>query len=68
MLLKMRLNASSQDLAYRFDVHASTVSRILLKWLTFMDVRLKPMIMWPDRERVSRKQCQSASGPSLEIK
>lgn len=31
VLLKLRLNASSQDLACRFDVHPSTVSRILLK-------------------------------------
>ena len=53
-LLKLRHNLSSQDLAYRFDVHASTISRILLKWLTLMDIRLRPLIMWPDRENLRK--------------
>lgn len=54
VLIKLRLNPSSQDLAYRFDVHSSTISRILLKWLKFMDVRLKPLIKWPDRESLRK--------------
>ena len=53
-LLKLRHNLSSQDLAYRFDVHASTISRILLKWLTLMDIRLRPLIMWPERENLRK--------------
>ena len=54
VLLKLRLNVSSQDIAYRFDIHASTVSRILLKWLTIMDIRLRPLIMWPERENLRK--------------
>ena len=65
VLVTLRLNPSSQDLAYRFDVHTSTISRILLKWLTFMDVRLKPLIMWPIGN-VSGRQCLSALELSLE--
>lgn len=53
-LLKLRHNLSSQDLAYRFDVHASTISRILLKWLTLMDIRLRPLIMWPEMENLRK--------------
>ena len=49
-LVKLRHNFTYQDLAYRFDVHYSTVSRIFLKWLTIMDIRLGPLIIWPTRE------------------
>lgn len=61
-LQKLRNNTSSKDLAYRFDVHPSTISRILLKWLTIMDIRLKSLIIWPEREnfrktRVWRQGC-----------
>ena len=51
-LIKLRQNLLSQDLAYRFGINASTVSRILLKWLVIMDVRLKPLIVWPEREQL----------------
>lgn len=53
-MLKLRLNSPIQDLSYRFNVSASTVSRILLKWLTLMDIRLQNLIFWPDREQLQR--------------
>ena len=53
-VIKLRHNPSSQDLAYRCDVSSSTVSRILLKWLTAMYVRLKSMIVWPERDHLRR--------------
>ena len=45
-LIKLRYNPSSQDLAYRFDVSSSTISKVLLKWLIALDGKLKPLIMW----------------------
>ena len=54
VLMKLRLHPSSKDLAYRFDVHPSTISRVMLKWLTVMDIRLKPLVMWPEREGVRK--------------
>ena len=39
-LVKLRLNPSMQDLAYRFGVHCS-VSHIFLKWLIMLDTKLK---------------------------
>ena len=36
-MLKLQLNSPVQDLSYRFGVSISTVSRILLKWLTYVD-------------------------------
>ena len=50
VLLKLRLNSSGQDLAFRFGVSFATISRIILKWVKVMDVRLRPLILWPERE------------------
>ena len=47
-LMKLRLNTPMQDLAYRFGVSRSTVSRIFQKWMIVMDCRLQPLIVWPD--------------------
>ena len=54
VLMKLRLNVPLQDLAYRFDISLSTVSRILSAWMTVMDVRLSPLISWPEREDLWR--------------
>ena len=50
VLIKLRTNTANEDLSYRFNVSCATVSRILLKWLKQMDIRLKDLIIWPDRE------------------
>ena len=48
-LMKLRLNLANYDLAFRFCIHESTVSRILISWLQIMDVRLSPLIHWPEK-------------------
>ena len=53
-LMKMCLNLHDQDLAYRFGVSQSTVSRCFRKWIDIMYIRLKPTIHWPSREEVSK--------------
>ena len=50
----LRLNLGDQDLAYRFGVHQSTISRRFKIWIEVMFVRLKPMIKWPDHAVVTR--------------
>ena len=50
VLIKLRIIVPYQDLAYRFEILISTVSRIMLEWLTMMDIHLSPLISWPDRE------------------
>ena len=45
-LMKLRLNMPLEDLAYRFFVSVSTVSRTFQAWMTVMHVRLKPFIKW----------------------
>ncbi|XP_068688434.1 uncharacterized protein [Montipora foliosa] len=52
VLMKLRLNLPHQDLAYRFGVSMSTVSRTFAHWLVIMDVRLSPLIRWPEREEL----------------
>lgn len=54
VLMKLRLNVPLQDLAYRFDISLSTVSRTFLAWMTVIDVRLSPLISWPEREDLWR--------------
>ena len=54
VLIKLRLAVPHQDLAYLFDVSRTVVSRIIVTWLTVMDVRLSPLISWPSREQLQR--------------
>ena len=54
VLIKLRLNVPLQDLAFRFGVSLSTVSRTFTAWLTVMDVRLSPLIRWPERDDLWR--------------
>ena len=53
-ILKLRLNSQIQDLAFRFNVSPATVSRVMLKWLSQMDIRLQDLIIWPDRDCLQR--------------
>ena len=52
VLMRLRLDIPYRDLAYRFGVSISTVSRIFLSWLTTMEIRLSPLIYWPEREEL----------------
>jgi hypothetical protein len=49
-LMKMRLNLPRQDLAYRFGIHNSTVTRTFHYVIDVLYVMLKPLIVWPERE------------------
>ena len=52
-LLKLRLNVRNY-VGFRFDISASTVSRVLSKWIEGMDIRLSFLITWPDRESLRK--------------
>ena len=47
-LVKLRLNLCDEDLAARFGVHQSTVSRNFHKVLDVMAVKTAFLIRWPD--------------------
>ena len=57
-LIKLKLDAPHQDLSYRFNVSLSTVSRIFSAWMVALDVRLAPLINWPEREDLWRTMPQ----------
>ena len=47
VLVKLHLGVPNEDLAYRFRVSTSLVSRIFQKWTTLMSVELKCLVRWP---------------------
>ena len=57
-LIKLRLDLPFKDLAYRFGLSVSTISRIFSKWLTIMDGRLSSLIVWPDRDSLCKTMPQ----------
>ncbi|XP_067057267.1 uncharacterized protein [Acropora muricata] len=50
VLIKLRLNAPLQDLAYRFVVSVSTISRIFSHWILAMDTRLFRFVYCPVKD------------------
>ena len=54
VLTKLRLNLGDQDLAYRFGINQSTVSRYFKKWVNVMYIRLCPLVKWPGREELMK--------------
>ena len=51
-LMRIRLDLSINDLAYRFNISSSTVSSIFLKIIDILFVHLKPIIKWPERDQI----------------
>ena len=49
-LMRLRLSISGVQLGYHFGIHPSTVSRIFASVIEMLYVRLKFLIVWPERE------------------
>ena len=47
VLMRIHMNFTQGDLARRFAVDQSTVSRMLHHWIPMLSTRLKPLIQWP---------------------
>lgn len=58
-LMKLKFNFPLQDLAYRFHVSCSTVSRIFDKWLHAAYLTMKPLIVWPSRNEIRQTMPQA---------
>lgn len=58
-LMKIRLSLYDEDLAYRFGVHVSSVSRNFHRVLDVLFVYTSSLIKWPDRETL-RQTMQSS--------
>lgn len=65
-LIRLRLNFSGKDLAYRFGgVHETTVSRIFFNVLDVLYLRLNPLIYWPEREQSITKDPSNGFSQTL---
>ena len=51
-LCQLRLALKEQDLAYRFQISQSTVTRTITTWLNFMFYKFKEVPIWPSRQAV----------------
>ena len=54
VLMKLHLNLGDQDMAYRFGIHQSTISRYFNKWLDILYHKLSVFVSWPEREELLR--------------
>ena len=52
ILIKVRLGLSNRDIAYRFLLSESTVSRVLREWVPVMARALSPLIHWPSKDAI----------------
>ena len=50
LILKLCLNLFDEDIGYRFEIHASTMSRKFNRVLDVTVVRTAHLIKWPERE------------------
>ena len=49
-LMRLKHNFPLQDLGYRFSVHMSTISRVFNHVIDVLYIKLKPLIIWPERD------------------
>ena len=47
VLMRLRQNLTQEDLAFRFDVEQSTVSRVINQWIPLLAHHLRGLIKWP---------------------
>ncbi len=62
-LAKLCLDSPLQEFANRFRNLQQQYREFFLKWLTILDIKLKPLIKWPDRAMLwtSTPACYRAS-------
>ena len=52
VLVRLRLGLLDRDLADRFGISESTVSRICKRWMRLLRLELEPLINWPHKEQI----------------
>ncbi|XP_064475789.1 uncharacterized protein LOC135389660 [Ornithodoros turicata] len=54
VLMKLRLGLFEKDLAHRFQMHQSTVSRLFSSWMNLLYVKLSALPLWQSREMIDK--------------
>ena len=54
VLVRLRLALLEKDLAHRFNISVTSVSRILTTWIIFLNQQLRPLITFPSRIVIQR--------------
>ena len=54
VLMKLKLAVPNQDLAYRFGIHVTKVSKIFHQWIDIMSREMKQFVCWPDRDLIQQ--------------
>ena len=52
VLMRLRLGLPLEDIANRFEVHSSTISRIFATWIRLLAVEMRKIFPWPSKEKV----------------
>ena len=53
VLCHIRCSLMEKDLAFRFQISQSTVSRILITWINFLYFKFKDIPIWPSKGQVN---------------
>ena len=59
VLCRLRCALMINDLAYRFGISTSTVSRIFTTWINFLYFKFKDVNLWPSRQEINNCMPQS---------
>ncbi|CAN7938889.1 unnamed protein product [Ixodes hexagonus] len=59
VLVRLRLGLFQQDLAHRFNIHQSNVSRLFTTWINFMYLRLSELPLSPSRAVIDKNMPES---------
>ena len=54
VLVKLLTNVANKNLCYHLNISPTTASRISLKWLKQMNIRLQELIFWPDQDALTK--------------
>ena len=68
-LCRLRLGLLEEDLADRYSVHPSTISRIFITWVNFMYHKFKEIPLWPSRALIQQHMpdCFRTKYPSTRV-
>ena len=68
-MIRLHVGLLEEDLADRFGVHPSTISRIFITWINYLYHKLKSISLWPSKARIQQcmPQCCRRKYPSTKV-